>query len=150
MSQSLASIVVHLIFSTKQRQRLLVPKIRRDLFLYMAAIAKNESSDVIEIGGVDDHVHLLLTLPRTLPLSRLVELVKKESSKWLKTKHISLQHFSWQNGYGAFSVSASRISFVRKYIQNQEQHHKKSNFRDELLAFLKMANVSYDEKYLWD
>jgi putative transposase len=116
----------------------------------MAAVAKNESSIVLEIGGVDDHVHILLSLPRTLPLSKLVELVKKESSKWLKKKHVSLQFFSWQNGYGAFSVSASKISVIRKYIQDQEAHHEKSPFKDELLAFLRSANVSFDETYLWD
>jgi putative transposase len=150
MSQSLASIVVHVIFSTKARQPVLMPEIRNDLFSYIAAIAKNESAIVYEIGGVDDHVHVMLSLPRTMPLARLVELIKKESSKWLKRRHTSLQLFSWQNGYGAFSVSASKIPVVRKYIREQEQHHRRQNFQDELLAFLNTAGLLFDEKYLWD
>ena len=142
--------MVHVIFSTKARQPVLMPEIRNELFDYIASIARNESSVVYEVGGVDDHVHVLFSLPRTMPLSRLIELVKKESSKWLKRRHASLQLFSWQNGYGAFSVSASRISVVRKYIREQEEHHRQKGFQDELITFFKMANVPFDEKYLWN
>lgn len=151
MSQSLASIVVHLIFSTKARQPVLMRELRPELFAYIASLAQKESSFVFEIGGIEDHVHVLLSLPRTMALSRLVELIKKESSKWLKKRHVSLQLFSWQkNGYGAFSVSASKIPIVRKYIQEQESHHAKSSFKDELLVFLNAAHLPFDEKYLWD
>ena len=149
MSQSLAEIVVHLIFSTQFRFAFLDAKIRPDLFSYMAALAKNQSSQVYEIGGMEDHVHILLTLPRTMTLSRLVEVVKKESSKWVK-RNCDLPLFAWQSGYGAFSVSSSRIEVVRRYVRQQEQHHQKTNFQDELRMFLKNSNLSFDEKYLWD
>jgi len=150
MSQSLATIVVHLIFGTKARQRVLIPEIRLELFNFMASSAKRECSHVYEVDGVEDHVHMLVSLPRTLPLSKLVEVIKKESSRWLKKQHSALQLFSWQNGYGAFSVSASQIPAVRRYIQNQEKHHRQTSFQDELRAFLTKSNVSFDEKYLWD
>ena len=127
-----------------------MPFLREELFDYIASIATRESSIVYEVGGVDDHVHVLLSLPRTMALSRLVEMVKKESSKWLKKRHMSLQLFSWQNGYGAFSVSASKIPVVRKYIRDQEEHHRRRGFEDELITFFKTANVPFDEKYLWN
>jgi REP element-mobilizing transposase RayT len=107
-------------------------------------------SYVYEIGGIEDHVHMLLSLPCTICLAKLVELIKKDSSKWLKTKSPSFQFFAWQNGYGAFSVSASNIEVVRKYILEQEMHHKKTKFQEEFLMFLKKTNISFDEKYLWD
>ncbi len=129
---------------------MLYADIRAELFQYMADIAKRESSYVHEIGGVDDHVHILLTLPRTMPLAKLVELIKKDSSKWLKRQRTGLMLFAWQSGYGAFSVSASQIQIVRSYIREQETHHRKWNFQTEIRAFLKTANVPFDEKYLWD
>jgi len=150
MAQSLSSIVIHVIFSTKARQRVLIPEIRKDLFDYMANIAKNSASIVYEIGGVEDHVHMLVSLPRTLTLAKLVELIKKGTSKWLKQRHVALRLFSWQNGYGAFSVSTSQIPVVRKYIQQQEEHHKLKTFDSEFVAFLKLSNIPYDEKFLWN
>lgn len=109
----------------------------QDLHDYMAGIARSLNSQVHEIGGIEDHVHLLLALPRTLPLSKLIEEIKKGSSKWVKTKGSFYQDFAWQNGYGAFSIGQSNFNAVRTYIQNQREHHKKVSFQDECRAFLK-------------
>ena len=149
MAQSLAEINIHLIFSTQFRYAFLNDRIRPNLFYYMAALAKKQGSHVYEIGGVADHTHVLLTLPRTMILAQLVMLIKKESSKWMKREH-DVTNFAWQNGYGAFSVSSSKIDFVRRYIREQEKHHQQNSFQDEMRLFLKNTRLSFDEKYLWD
>ena len=150
MAQSLATIVVHLVFSTASRRPYLDSNLRPDLFAYLSGIIKKSSSNVYEIGGIEDHVHILCTLPRTISLAKLVENLKRSSSKWLKTIDKSLEYFAWQGGYGAFSVSPTNIPAVRRYIKNQEQHHRKSNFKSELLALLNGSGTQYDPKYLWD
>lgn len=150
MSQSLSKILVHVIFSTKLRQPLIQPAIRNDLYSYMVGIAHTYKSQMYEIGGVEDHVHLLLTLPRTLSISKLVEEIKKGSSKWVKTKGNEYMDFAWQSGYGALSIGQSKFDVVRQYIQNQEEHHKKVSFQDEYLNFLKKYAIGFDEKYIWD
>ncbi len=149
MAQSLAEINIHLIFSTQFRYAFLNDHIRPNLFCYMAALAKKQGSHVYEIGGVADHAHVLLTLPRTMMLAQLVMLLKKESSKWIKREH-DVAAFAWQNGYGAFSVSSSKIAVVRRYIREQEKHHQQNTFQDEMRLFLKHTRLSFDEKYLWD
>ena len=150
MAQSLSNILIHIIFSTKKRQPLILPEITQELYSYMAGIARAHESYVHEIGGIEDHVHLLVSLPRTLPLSLLVEDVKKGSSKWIKTKGNLYSHFAWQNGYGAFSIGQSGYEGLRKYIQTQKNHHKSISFQDEYRAFLKKYRIVYDEKYVWD
>jgi len=150
MSQSLASIKIHLIFSTKFRMPWLELSVRNECFNYLATVAKNTGSQVYEIGGMSDHVHILLTLPRTITLSKLVEQLKTSTSKWLKSKSETLKQFAWQSGYGAFSVSESQAIRVRQYIQDQEIHHKKSSFQDEIIYFLKASKVDFNSKYLFD
>src|SRR5439155_18202570 len=107
-------------------------------------------SSVHEIGGIEDHVHLFVSLPRTLSLCKLIEEIKKGSLKWIKTKGQLYSDFEWQNGYGAFSIGQSSYDDLRKYIQTQEVHHKKISFQDEFRAFLKKYRIDYDEKYVWD
>jgi len=102
------------------------------------------------VGGIDNHVHLLISLPRTKTLAKVVEILKSRSSQWLKTKRDDLAYFSWQSGYGAFSVSQSHVEQVRRYIASQEEHHRKITFQDELREFLRRYEVEYDERYLWD
>ena len=150
MSQSLASIKVHLIFSTKSRMPWLDLDIRRECFNYLAVVAKNSGSRVFEIGGMSDHVHMLLTLPRTMTLSKLVEQLKTSTSRWLKSKSENLRQFAWQSGYGAFSVSESQAERVQKYIQNQDLHHRKASFQDEIISFLKTSKIEFDPTYLFD
>jgi REP element-mobilizing transposase RayT len=150
MPQSLAKILTHIIFSTKKRQRVIDNKIINDLHAYIASIIRSYDSTVYEIGGTEDHIHLFILLPRTLSLSKIVEEVKKSSSKWIKTKGERYTGFAWQRGYGAFSISESNFRALKNYIQNQKEHHKKITFQDEYRAFLKKYGIAYDERYVWD
>ena len=142
-------MLAHLIFSTKNREPILKPEIRSELFRYFAGILKGEFSVAHAIGGVEDHVHLLVTLPRTMTMASMVEALKTSSSKWLKTKADFLRAFSWQQGYAAFSVSHSQIFPVCRYIRTQEEHHKRMNFQDEMRTVLSKHELQFDERYLW-
>ncbi|MBV9123212.1 MAG: transposase [Planctomycetes bacterium] len=150
MSQSLAKILIHLIYSTKQRTPWLSADLRPVLFAYQAGIFKQWQSPALVIGGVADHVHALFTLSKTQSLSRVIEEVKKGSSKWMKTRGAEFQDFHWQNGYGAFSVSPSNSGQVRYYIENQENHHRTKSFQEEFREFLRRHGIEYDERYVWD
>jgi REP element-mobilizing transposase RayT len=148
MSQSLSKIYLHCIFSTKYRQHFIKETIRQDLYAYIVGILSHHHSYVEEIGAYSDHIHILCTLPRTITLADLMSKVKASLSKWFKKQGI--ENFSWQNGYAAFSVSESVVQIIKKYIQNQDKHHKKTTFQDEYREFLKDYSVEYDEKYVWD
>ena len=150
MSQSLAKILVHLIYSTKNREALLRNDFRDELHRYTAGILKEWDSPAILVNSVEDHVHLLFSLSKNHAVSKIVEEVKKGISKWLKTKAASLANFHWQNGYGVFSVSQSGVEEVRRYIANQAEHHRKKTFQDEFREFLKRYELTYDERYVWD
>lgn len=150
MSQSLAKIYVHSIFSTKGRNAWLVENIRSDLYAYMATVLKNMNCPVIQIGGTTDHVHVLNVLSKNMSMAQLIEGIKKPTSKWLKTKGMAYGKFHWQNGYGAFSVSQSHVDKVKQYIANQEEHHRQVSFEDEFRSFLDKYQMPYDEKYVWD
>jgi putative transposase len=148
MSQSLANILIHVIWSTKERRPLITDNVRPDLHGYMAGILKNLESPALIINSVSDHVHILCQLSKNLAACKLVEEVKKSSSKWMKTQGVPI--FTWQSGYGVFSVSESNAPAVRKYIEGQAEHHRKVDFKDEFRAFCKRHNVPIDEKYVWD
>src|SRR5437867_647155 len=135
MAQSLAKILIHLVYSTKNRQPLLTDNVREELHCYTAGILKEWESPAILINSVEDHIHILFSLSKNHSVSRIVEEAKKGSSKWLKTKASSLADFHWQNGYGAFSVSQSAVEEVRKYIANQKEHHHKKTFQEEFREF---------------
>lgn len=148
MPQSLSRNVVHLIFSTKLRQPFITPPVRDKLFAYRAGTLNKLRCPALRVGGVADHVHVLFVLSKTMSLSKVVEEMKKESSKWAK----SAIHpkFYWQTGYGAFSVSASNERKVADYIANQERHHRRMTFQQEFRKFLEKHRVVYDERYVWD
>jgi len=150
MPQSLSSIFVHIIFSTKCRKPFIHSTMIHNLHKYMVGIAREHNAYVHEIGGVEDHVHLLVSLPRTISLCKLVEEIKKGSSRWMKTQGKDWSRFAWQNGYGAFSIGRSSYENLRRYIQNQQEHHKKISFQDEYRAFLRKYGVEFDERYVWD
>ena len=150
MSQSLARLCVHLVFSTKYREPFLHDGIRADLHAYMAVVIKNTGCSNLIINSVEDHVHILLDLGRTVAVSNVVENIKKSSSKWIKTKGREFSAFAWQAGYGAFAVSESNVAAVRQYIARQEEHHRKVNFQDEYRAFLTKHKITFDERYVWD
>jgi REP element-mobilizing transposase RayT len=150
MPQSLARILVHLIFSTKNREPFLSLDLRAELHPYLSAVLDNDGCPSLQVGGVEDHVHLLFGLSRTLTIAQVVENVKTSSSKWIKTQGASLGQFYWQAGYGAFSVSQSNAASVVRYIQNQAEHHRRESFQEEYRKFLQRYQILYDEKYVWD
>ncbi|MCP3942773.1 MAG: IS200/IS605 family transposase [Desulfobacteraceae bacterium] len=151
MPQSLALIYIHIIFSTKNREPFLTDgQIRKEMHAYSASVSNAKGSKAITVGGVADHVHILCNLSRTIALSELIKEIKRNSSKWVKTKGGACSNFQWQNGYGAFSVSHSNVQRVRNYIENQEEHHKKISFKDEFRNFMKKHGVEFDEQYVWD
>ena len=151
MSQSLAQIYVHIVFSTKYRIPFLKEKsIQNELYSYMASVLNEYNSMPHIIGGTENHVHILSNLARTESLAKIIKEVKRSSSKWIKNKPGPFPLFQWQNGYGAFSVSHSKINFIKKYILNQEEHHKTMTFEEEIRQLYSKHNVEYDEKYLWN
>jgi REP element-mobilizing transposase RayT len=150
MPQSLVKNLIHLVYSTKHRQLWLPEEVRESLFAFQAVIFKRWESPAIVIGGVEDHVHALFLLSKNYALKKIVEEVKKCSSKWMKTEGTHNGEFHWQNGYAAFSVSESSVVDVRRYIRNQREHHSKMTFQDELRAMLTRHGVEYDERFVWD
>jgi putative transposase len=150
MPQSLAKLLVHLVYSTKHRERVLRDDIREELHRYTAGILKKYESPAILINSVEDHVHILFCQSRNHSLADLVEQVKKGTSKWLKTKNSAFARFHWQNGYGAFSVSQSNVKKVTAYIERQKEHHKRQSFQDEFRSLLKRHEIEFEERYVWD
>jgi putative transposase len=150
MPQSLSYLLVHVIFSTKDRSPLLNSDIRSELYPYMATVVRNAGCECYRIGGVEDHVHLAIRLSRTLAVSDLLTELKTSSNRWIKSTSPQLATFSWQRGFGAFSVGPSDLEALLRYIDGQEEHHKKTSFQDEFRAFLKKYGVEFDERYVWD
>ncbi|MGJ8724752.1 MAG: IS200/IS605 family transposase [Roseibacillus sp.] len=150
MPQSLARLHVHLVFSTKNRAPFLTDDIRPTLHSYLGKVLTNLKCHPVIINSVEDHIHLLFDLARTVSISQTVEELKKSSSKWMKDQHPSLAQFSWQSGYGAFAVSVSQIDKATQYIANQKEHHQKNTFQDEFRILLELHKISFDEQYVWD
>lgn len=150
MAQSLSSILVHLIFSTKHRQPFISEDIERELHPYLATIFKRLKSPSLAIGGTDDHIHSLFSLSRTIRIADLVEELKADTSSWIKTKGSEFKQFYWQRGYGAFSIGQSQVTALKRYIARQRIHHQRVTFQDEYRKFLKGYGIDYDERYLWD
>jgi REP element-mobilizing transposase RayT len=137
-------------YSTKERYPFIDDYIKEDLWKYMGGICTGLGCNPVQIGGYNDHIHILCLLSKKITQIKLLEEVKKESSKWIKTKDARYNNFYWQNGYGIFSVNPSEIETVVEYIKNQEEHHIKGTFKEEFLAFLKKYKIEYDERYIWD
>jgi len=150
MPQSLHVLSAHIIFSTKRHHPWLTSNVRERVWAYQSQILQNRECSSITIGGVADHVHVLCNLTKKFPTAKVLEILKKDSSKFVKTLDSSLGDFHWQDGYGLFSVSPSHFDPVRKYILNQEEHHKRETFQEEYLRILKRYRAAYDERYLWD
>jgi len=150
MPQSLSLVIVHLIFSTKERFPCLDPVMRPGLHSYLATVARNAKCECYRVGGTGDHVHLAARLARTVAIAALVEELKTSSSKWIKMQRPELGRFSWQRGYGAFSVGPNEADALVAYINRQVDHHRVRTFQEEYRAFLKEYGVEYDERYVWD
>lgn len=140
---------VHLIFHIKNYDVKINDEDCNDLYAYIGAIVKDNESIPISINGTNDHVHVLCILSKNIALAKLVEEIKRHSSRWIKTKGEHYKHFAWQGGYAGFSVSQSVHDKTKIYIENQKKHHQKLSFKEELIAFLKEYGVDYDERYLW-
>jgi len=150
MAQTLTSLLIHVVFSTKHRADLITPEVEPDLFAYIGGILKNEKSGLLASGGTMNHVHLLISQSKNVALSDLVKEIKQSSSKWIKTQGKEFAEFHWQDGYGAFTIGRSQVEPLQKYFANQKVHHQKQGFEDELREVLKSYEVEYDEQYLWD
>ncbi|MEZ7514241.1 IS200/IS605 family transposase [Flavobacterium frigidarium] len=150
MGQSLVQNYVHIVFSTKYREALIKPPYEQELHAYLGGTCKELDCPVLIVGGYTDHVHILCMLSKKIALMTLVQKIKANSSKWMKTKDKSLANFFWQDGYGAFSVNPKEVDVVVNYIKNQHEHHHKKDFKEEYRAILKKYNVDYDEAYVWD
>jgi putative transposase len=151
MPQSLAQIHLHLVFSTKNRYPFQLDHQYRDaMHAYLATVCSTMESPSLRVGGVADHVHLLVSFGRVGSVAELIRELKRSSSKWIKTQSKDLGKFEWQHGYGAFSVSPSHVEVLIEYIKNQETHHRKMTFQDEFRKLLKKYSVQYDERYVWD
>ena len=150
MGQSLANHYAHIIFSTKHREKLILPHIEYELYSYLGGICNNLKCHTVKVGGHVDHVHILCMLSKQITISNLLEKIKTNSSKWIKTKGEAFKNFYWQDGYATFSVSPGHVEPLIGYIENQREHHSKIGFKEELLRILKKNDVDYDERYLWD
>ena len=150
MAQTLVSLYVHVIFSTKTRAELIAPTIEPELFAFIGGILNKNKSKLIAANGTKDHIHLLISLCKNLGLSELVGDIKRDSSVWIKKRDAQFQDFHWQDGYGAFSIGYSQIETVKSYIARQKIKHAKVSFKDEFRGFLRKYDVEYDERFVWD
>ncbi len=150
MPQSLSKVIVHIIFSTKNHEPWLVSNVRPRVHAYVATICRDLGAELVRVGGVADHVHIVTTLPRTVTQAQLIERIKKTSSKWIKALDARYRGFFWQRGYGAFSVSPSELDAVLQYVETQEEHHHTRTFQEEYRELLHRHGVEFDERYVWD
>jgi putative transposase len=151
MPQSLAQIYLHIVFSTKGRRPWLKQDaLREELHAYLGGTCNQLDCPVLRVGGVADHVHILCRLGRSITIADLVRELKRESSKWIKSRATAAKEFRWQNGYGAFSISPGHVPGLRAYIDGQEEHHKEETFQDELRRLFKKYGLEWDERYVWD
>jgi putative transposase len=150
MASTLTKILLHVTFSTKNRLPLIPETVEADLYAYIGGICRRMESPLLAIGGVPDHVHMMVSLSKTVALSHLMLEVKRDSSKWIKEKDAALRAFGWQDGYFGFSIGESGVDALRAYIANQKEHHKTVDFKDEVRAFLRKYDIEWDERYIWD
>jgi len=150
MSRTFLHLFTHIVFSTKNRARLIVPDLKPELYAYLGGLTRELKGKAHAINGMEDHVHLLVSLPPTVSLADALRFIKSNSCKWVHEKWPQRSTFAWQLGYGAFSVSKSNVPEVMEYIHNQEKHHKKFTYQEELLTLLRKHGIEYDERYMWD
>ena len=150
MSRTFTNLMTHLVFSTKDREPLIVPELKRELYAYLGGLTRELKGKSYGINGTSDHVHILISLPPVVSISEALRFIKSNSSGWVHDKWPRRRSFSWQLGYGAFSVSKSNVPGVLKYIRNQETHHRKVTFKEEFIDFLVKHEVLYDERYIWN
>ncbi|HEV8068832.1 MAG TPA: IS200/IS605 family transposase [Planctomycetaceae bacterium] len=145
---SFVSCLLHVVFSTKERRRVITPPLQEQLWPYLGGIARNNKMKAVKIGGVEDHVHILLSLPATLDIAKAVQLLKGSSSKWVHETFPDQRTFEWQKGYGAFSIGISGVADTLAYIENQAEHHKRITFQDELASILRKHGIEFEPAML--
>ncbi|MHA3771677.1 IS200/IS605 family transposase [Verrucomicrobiota bacterium sgz303538] len=151
MPQSLSTVYLHLVFSTKERVPFLRQSdLRAEMHAYLGGVSRKLDCPAVLVGGVEDHVHLLARIGRMIAQAEWVKELKRASSIWIKERDPVLEDFAWQAGYGIFSVSVSSLEFVRGYIEKQEEHHRRMTFQDEYRALLRKHGAEWDERYVWD
>ncbi len=150
MSQSLSKMFVHIVFSTKFREKTLPLPIQPEIWKYIGGICKNLECIPVQVGGHSDHVHILCIMSKKIALMDLIKEIKTGSSLWIKTKGEQFRGFHWQDGYGGFSVSPNEAAGIVQYIQHQAEHHEKRTFKDEYREFLRLYEVEFNERYVWD
>jgi putative transposase len=150
MSQSLAQVLVHLVFSTKGREPWIEDEFRDELHAYTGGIVENHRDTLLKAGSVRDHIHLLLAHPRTIAPADLVKEIKIGSAKWVKAQGTRFGHFQWQSGYGLFSISPSHRPALEDYLGNQAEHHRLTSFQEEYRRLLEKYQIAFDERYVWD
>ncbi len=150
MGHSFTSSLYHCAFSTKGRRSCITADLQSRLWPFMGGIARKNGMTAKAIGGVEDHVHVLLSMPSTMAIAKAIQLIKGGSSKWVHETFPDHRDFGWQEGYGAFSLGISQVDHTITYIESQARHHRKQTFQEEFLAFLKKHNIQYDERYVWD
>ena len=150
MCRSLSKVILHIIFSTKNREPWLDSDVRPRMHAYLATICRDLGAELVHVGGGSDHVHIMTMLPRTLSQAQLIEQINKASSKWIKALDARYRGFFWQRGYGAFSVSPSQLEAVLQYIETQQEHHRTRTFQEEYRELLRGHGIDFDERYLWD
>ena len=149
MSHTFISALFHCTFSTKGRRRLITVALQERLWPFMGGIAREQGLKALAIGGVEDHLHLLLSLPATMPIAKAIQMVKGASSKWVHDTFPEHRAFAWQEGYGAFSIGVSQTSATSAYIRSQPEHHRHKTFQEEFRLFLRKHGIQYDERYVW-
>lgn len=149
LRMSYVSAYFHCVFSTKDRRRTITPELRDRLWPFLGGIARQNKMKALEIGGIEDHVHILLSVPQTMAISKALQLIKGGSCKWIHETFPEHRRFAWQEKYGAFTVSVSQLDTIIRYIQRQPEHHRKMTFQEEFVALLNKHRVKFDERYLW-
>jgi putative transposase len=149
MSHSYVSALFHCVFSTKERRKTITEDLHERLWPYIGGIARENKMTAMAIGGVEDHVHLLLSIPSTLSIAKAMQLIKGGSSTWVHETFPEHRQFAWQEGYGAFSVGISQVADTKTYIANQREHHRTTTFQEEFIAFLERHGIEYDPRYVW-
>ncbi|MCD9186804.1 MAG: IS200/IS605 family transposase [Pyrinomonadaceae bacterium] len=150
MPHSLFKVLIHIVFSTKNRADLITSDIEDSLYAYIGGIIKNNNSKLIAAGGTANHIHLLVSIGKKTDVPDLIGDIKRDSSSWVKKQDTKFANFYWQKGYGAFSIGQSQVLMVVNYIKKQKEHHHKQSFEEEFRALLKKYELEYDEKYVWD
>ena len=149
MSRTFTNLLTHIVFSTKDRDPLVVPELKQELYAYLGGLARELKGKAYGINGTIDHVHMLISLPPVVSMSDALRFLKANSSGWVHDKWPCRRSFAWQLGYGAFSVSKSNVPEVLKYIRNQEAHHRRTTFKKEFIDLLRKHEIEYDERYIW-